>query len=127
MKALLENGVDAKKRIIGVDAPHPVLFNLPLEFIERFRSQIKMVDVRFEGDPEVIRSAVWSCYQEEPVPFRSYSLFDPGAYPEQPLSGRITWRVTQPWSEPQDEAERKALEKVRSMVELLRRRSGKEQ
>jgi tetrahydromethanopterin S-methyltransferase subunit A len=123
MKALIENGVNHKKRIIGVEAPHPVLYNLPVEFIERFRSQLELIDVQFEGDPEIIRRAVWSCYQESPVTFRSYSLHDLGAYPAEPLSGRITWRVTQPWTEPYDESERRALDKAREMIEKLRRRS----
>ncbi len=96
MKDLIDNGVDERKRIIGSKSPHPVLFNLPLEFIERFRDQLQLIDVQFEGDPEVIRKAVWSCYQEEPVDFRGYSLYDIGAYPADPLSERITWRVTQP-------------------------------
>ena len=123
MKALIENGVDERKRIVGVNAPHPVLFNLPIGFIERFRDQLELIDIRFEGDPEVIRNAVWSCYQEKPVRFRSYSLHDKGAYPREPLSGRITWRVTQPWTEPYDETEKEALDKARAMVEKLRKRS----
>ena len=126
MKALIDNGVDNRKRIIGVKAPHPVLFNLPLEFIDRFRNQLELIDVQFEGDPEIIRKVVWSCYQESPVAFRSYSLHDPGAYPAEPLSGRITWRVTQPWTEPYNEAEREALDKVRALVETLRKRSNQE-
>jgi tetrahydromethanopterin S-methyltransferase subunit A len=124
MKALIDNGVDNRKRIIGVKAPHPVLFNLPHEFIDRFRNQLELIDVQFEGDPEIIRKVVWSCYQESPVAFRSYSLHDPGAYSAEPLSGQITWRVTQPWTEPYNEAERKALDKVRALVETLRKRSN---
>ena len=120
LKALMLNGVDEKKRILGTVAPHPFLYNLPLEFIERFRKQLTLVDLQFEADPEVIRKAVWSCYQEQPVSFRNYTLYDPGAYPDPPLSGRITWRVTQPWAEPASERERKALERVRQMIETLR-------
>jgi tetrahydromethanopterin S-methyltransferase subunit A len=120
LKALMLNGVDEKKCILGTVAPHPFLYNLPLEFIERFRKQLTLIDLQFEADPEVIRKAVWSCYQEQPVSFRTYTLHDPGAYPDSPLSGRITWRVTQPWAEPADERERKALERVRQMVETLR-------
>lgn len=122
MKALIRNGVDEKMRIVGTDAPHPFLFNLPPAFVERFRSQLQLVDLQFQGDPELIRQAVWSCYQEEPVEFRGYSLFDPGAYPEPPLGGRITWRVTKPWTEPTSEGERKALERAREMVDRLRAR-----
>jgi len=89
-----------KKRIIGTDSPHPFLFNLPMEFIERFRRQVTLIDLQFNAEADIIRQAVWSCYQEEPTKFKGYSLYDPGAYPEPPLSGRITWRVTQPWAEP---------------------------
>jgi tetrahydromethanopterin S-methyltransferase subunit A len=126
LKALIDNGVDDKKRIIGTGAPHPFLFNLPMEFIERFREQLTLIDLQFEGDPEAIRSAVWSCYQEEAVEFRGHSLWDPGAYPEPPLSGRITWRVTQPWAEPTDEKEREAANRAKQLIEQLRaRQSGK--
>jgi len=128
MKALLRNGVDDKRRIIGTLAPHPVLFNLSVEMIERFRSQVKLIDLQFEGDPEVMRRGVWSCYQEEPVEFRGHWLHDPGAYPEPPLSGRITWRVTQPWAEPADEGEQEAVAKAKALIERLRaRRSGKKE
>jgi len=79
MKALFSNGVDEKKRIIGTDALHPFLFNLSLELIERFRGQITLIDLQFEGNPDIIQEAVRSCYQEKPVKFRDYSLCDPGA------------------------------------------------
>jgi tetrahydromethanopterin S-methyltransferase subunit A len=84
LKSLLLNGVDDKKRIIWTSAPHPFLFNLSMTMIERFRAQVSLIDLQIEGDPEVIRKAVWSCYQESPVRFGQYELFDPGAYPEPP-------------------------------------------
>lgn len=120
LKALISNGVDEKKRIIGTNAPHPFLFNLPMEFIERFRKQVTLTELQFEGNPDIIRKAVWSCYQEEPTGFREYSLYDPGAFPEPPLSGKITWRVTQPWAEPTDEKEREGLSKAKELMERLR-------
>ena len=126
LKALMVNGVDDKKRIIGTKAPHPFLYNLPLESIERFRMQLSLIDLQFEGDPEVIRKAVWCCYQETPVSFRDYELYDPGAYPEPPLSGKITWRVTTPWFEPASESEREALAKAKAMVESLRAKSRRQ-
>jgi tetrahydromethanopterin S-methyltransferase subunit A len=126
LKALMAHGVDARKRIIGTESPHPFLFNLPVEFIERFRKQLTLIDLQFEGDPDVIRKAVWSCYQEELVAFRGYSLCDPGAYPQPPLSGRITWRVTQPWSEPASDSERTAMDRVRKMIEKIRGRSRRD-
>ncbi len=127
MKALLQNGVDEKKRIIGASAPHPVLFNLPVETIDRFRKQLSLIDLQFEADPNVIRKAVWSCYQEKPVEFRLYSLYDPGAYTEPPLSGKITWRVTRPWVGPLDEKENAAQRKLQDLIERLKakNRSGR--
>jgi tetrahydromethanopterin S-methyltransferase subunit A len=125
LKALLRSGVDDRKRIIGTDAPHPYLFNLPMEFIERFRSQVQLVDLQFEGDPGQITEAVWACYQEDPTEFRGALLFDPGAFSEPPLSGRITWRVTQPWAVASDE-EREALDRAQAMVDRLRARRSKD-
>lgn len=125
LKALLLNGVDENKRIIGSDSPHPFLYNLPKEFIERFREQVELVDLQFQDNPELIRKAVWSCYQEEPVEFRGYSLYDKGAYPEPPLSGSLTWRVTQPWVGPLDEKELEAKKRAEELMEKLRTRNKK--
>lgn len=125
LKALLLNGVDENKRIIGSDSPHPILYNLPKEFIERFREQVELVDLQFQDNPELIRKAVWSCYQEEPVEFRGYSLYDKGAYPEPPLSGSLTWRVTQPWVGPLDEKELEAKKRAEELMEKLRTRNKK--
>ena len=118
---LLDNGVDERRRIIGAQARTPYLFNLPVEFIERFRRQIRAVNLLNEGDPDLVRQSVWACYQESPTAFREYTLCDPGAYPQPPLSGRITWRVTKPQTEPKDETERQQLEKLRELMERIKR------
>ena len=123
IKALFENGVDEKKRIIGTESPHPFLFNISNEMIERFLEQLTLVDLQFQGDPNLVRNAVWSCYQEEPVEFMGQELYDVGALEEPPLSGKITWRVTQPWSEPLDEKEREAKKKAEELMETIRRRT----
>ena len=125
LKSLIRNGVDKKMRIKGTDAPHPFLYNLPMEFIDRFRSQLSLVDLQFEGDPEIIRKAVWSCYQEKAVAFKGYSLYDPGAFPHPPLSGKITMRVTNPWIEQPEESERDAVEKAKALIEKLKAQSKK--
>jgi tetrahydromethanopterin S-methyltransferase subunit A len=125
LKSLIRNGVDNKMRIKGTNAPHPFLYNLPMEFINRFRSQLSLVDIQFEGDPETIRKAVWSCYQEKAVEFRGYSLYDPGAFPEQPLSGKITMRVTNPWIEQPEESERAAIERAKALIDKLKAQSKK--
>ena len=59
--------------------------------------------------------------------FRGYSLYDPGAYPEAPLSGKITWRVTEPWAEVLDEKEREAKKRAQELKERLRTRTKKDQ
>jgi tetrahydromethanopterin S-methyltransferase subunit A len=123
LEALLTNGVDEKKRIIGASAPHPILHNVPMEMIERFCQQVSPIQLQFESDPSLIRKAVWSCYQEEPVEFRGYHLYDPGAYPEPAMSGEITWRVTSPFGGPLEEGEEEAREKAREMIERLKTRN----
>ena len=82
-----------------------------------------MIDLQFEGDPEFIRQAVWSCYQENAVEFRGFSISDPGAFPEQPLSGKITMKVTNPWIEQPDEKERDAIERAKALMAKLKNRS----
>ncbi|MBI5594377.1 MAG: tetrahydromethanopterin S-methyltransferase subunit A [Deltaproteobacteria bacterium] len=122
LKALLDDGVDERKRIVGTEASNAVLYNLSIEMIERFRKQVSLIDLQFEGDPEQIRKAVWSCYQENPVEFRGYKLYDPGAYPEPPLCGKLTWRVTQPWAgtETVDEREKEARDRAIALMERLK-------
>jgi len=118
LAALIKNGVDDKKRIAGTKAPTPTLFNIPTEAIERFRSQITLVNllihtnpVAFGIDSETVKKAVQACYQEEPTEFMDYTLCDPGAYPDPPLCGKITWRVTKPWEQAGEE-ELKVLDEI---------------
>lgn len=120
--ALSANGVDENRRIIGSKAPTPYLYNVPLEVISRFREQIRPINLLNEGDPELVRQAVWSCYQEQPTPFREYELFDPGAFEGDPISTTITWKVTQPWYAPRSKEEEAALDRVRDIIEQIRRK-----
>jgi tetrahydromethanopterin S-methyltransferase subunit A len=121
MKALFKNGIDDKKRIIGTTGLTAVLYNVPIEFIQRFREQLILIDCQFQ-DESVIRKAVWSCFQENPVEFRGQSLCDPGAFPKPPLGGKLTWSITQPWAEPGDDSERIAKQKALEMIEKLKAR-----
>jgi hypothetical protein len=57
------------------------------------------------------------------VEFRGYSLFDPGSFPEQPLSGKITMKVTNPWIEQPDEKEHDAIERTKALMAKLKERS----
>jgi len=119
--ALAKNGIDEKMRIIGAEAPTPYLFNVPPEFTERFRKQVLVIDLINEGSPEVLRQAVCSCYQEKPTAFRRYQLYDPGAYPAAPLSGKITWRVTRPSEEPKSNEEQTQVEKLQSLMQRIKK------
>ena len=124
LKALLANGVDDNKKIIGTEAMHPFLYNVHPDLIDRFRKQVTLIDLQFQGDPGLIRKAVWACFQESPTEFREYTLHDPGAYPDPPLSGKLTWQVTQPWSVPCDSEEQDAVRKARELMERLRKKNA---
>ncbi len=124
--ALLANGVDERKRIVGCSALHAMLYNIPIDFIERFRKQVRLVDLLCRGTPELVRCAVRACFQEESVEFEGYSLFDPGAYPEPALSGKITERVSEAWKLPESDGERTAVQKMKSLMETLKKRKKSE-
>lgn len=123
--ALAKNGLDEQKRIIGTEAPTPYLFNIPSEFVERFRKQLTVINLVNEGSPDILRQAVWSCYQEKPTSFRDYQLFDLGCYPKPPLSGKITWKVTQPSLEPNSDEERTQREKIQALMDNIKKAAGK--
>ncbi|MBI4774177.1 MAG: tetrahydromethanopterin S-methyltransferase subunit A [Deltaproteobacteria bacterium] len=104
---LMKNGVDEGKHIIGATAPTPYLYNIPMHLIDRFRNQIVGVidllckpgetDLKTPGlNPKTIGKAVWSCFQEAPVEFMGYTVYDVGAYPEPPIHHKIVYKVTQP-------------------------------
>jgi tetrahydromethanopterin S-methyltransferase subunit A len=124
IRALFTNGVDEKQRIVGTDSPHPFLFNISREMIERFREQLTLVDLQFQQDPDLVRKAVWSCYQEEPVDFNGQQLYDPGAWPEPPLNGTITWKILQPYWEPEDEKQAEAKRKAQDLMERIKQRNA---
>ena len=123
--ALAKNGLDERKRIIGAKAPTPYLFNVLPGSVERFREQVTVIDLVNEGSPDALRQAVCACYQEEPTDFRGYRLHDPGAFPKPPLSGKITWRVTNPEREPKDEQERTEVTKFEELAARIRHAAEK--
>ena len=57
LKALFKNGIDEKSRIIGSDAPFPVIYNIPRPVVDRFLDQVTLVDCQFQ-DAATIREAV---------------------------------------------------------------------
>jgi len=94
--ALIRDGVNERRIIIGTDAPTAYLFNIPAKAVERFRKQVMLINLMNAVDPEVVKRAVSSCYQDKPTKFLDYTLYDPGAYPEPPICCKITWRITKP-------------------------------
>jgi tetrahydromethanopterin S-methyltransferase subunit A len=120
---LHKNGVDEKKKIKGSNSPTPYLYNLPGEFIDRFREQIvTVIDLLNKGTPERVRQAVWSCFQEKPTDFLSYQLHDMGAIDKPALSGKITMRITEPWNEPKNEAEAEAKRKLEEFMAKIKQK-----
>jgi len=105
--ALKQNGVDETKRIIGSKALTPHLSNIPTELIDRFNQQLVTIinllckpgerDIKVPGlNPKVIEEAVRSCYQEAPVVFMDYTLYDVGACPEPAIVHKIVSKSSQP-------------------------------
>ena len=128
-QCFMRNGIDERRFIIGSKAPTPYLYNISLEAIERFRRQVSLIsllsdeDRRIRIDPETVRRAVQSCYQEEPTRFLDYMVYDLGAYPEPPICSRITWRVMRPWAYYPGEMAEKA-RRIREAAELKAREEG---
>ncbi|HIH02911.1 MAG TPA: tetrahydromethanopterin S-methyltransferase subunit A [Methanoregulaceae archaeon] len=126
LKALFANGIDEKGRIIGSDAPFPTLYNVPREVVARFLDQVTLVDCQFQDIP-TIRAAIRACYQEAPTEFRGQLLCDPGTYPAEPIGGKLTWKVTQPWAVPKDDKEAAAKERALALIEQLKARNAQRQ
>ena len=123
LKALFKNGLDEHARIIGSDASFPVLYNIPRPVVDRFLDQVTLIDCQFQ-DAATIHEAVRACYQAQPVEFRGVMVGDPGAYPEPPIGGHLTWKVTQPWAVPENEKEQVAKQKALDLIERLRARNA---
>ena len=120
LQALFKSGVDSQKRIIGTKAKHPLLYNLPLSYITHFLEQIELINLQFKGTPDMIKKAVQACYQEEPVQFYDYSIYDKGVFEKGPLSGKITDFTMEPWKIPQNKSEQEAVKRMQEFVKKLK-------
>ena len=69
LRALVENGTTADRRIVGAEGFNPVLGNVTVERIDRFRRQIELTDQAGESDAAVIAATA-----------RALSARDPGAF-----------------------------------------------
>jgi len=113
LMALIENGVNEKRVIVGTTAPTAYLFNIPIKAINRFRKQITVINLINLVDPEQVKKVVWSCYQEKPTKFMDYTLYDVGAYPEPPICCKITWRIEKPESIEEWEIDEEFIKKLK--------------
>lgn len=87
LKALVENGIDGNRRIIGAGGMTPYLKNIPIELIERFREQVKIVDLLGRENPGLIQAVVKACIQEpeHATAVAGEILFDCGAFDGEPI------------------------------------------
>lgn len=70
LNALYNDGVDSNtRRIIDAEGAIPYIENVPLEGIDRFREQIKLVNMINTLDPIQIREKAKSLAEENPGPF----------------------------------------------------------
>ncbi len=85
-KTLKKYGINLdSKRINKAIGPIPILGNLPLKAIERFRSQIEIVDLIGVRDPTKIKRVVLNCVEN-----------NPGTYPAAPFIVKAKRKLVQP-------------------------------
>ncbi len=68
-KALYENGIDAKGKIIDAEGAIPYIENIPREAVERFCRQIEFLDMVNVIDEDTINESVKKCTEKNPGPF----------------------------------------------------------
>jgi hypothetical protein len=115
----MKSGVDEKRRIIGAEAPMPFLYNLRLDAIERFREQVRLVNLISDEqpwlgmNPTFVRDAVTACRSEEPARFRDQLLCDEGAYYKPAICEKITLRIKEPWKYQTTTEEQNMIERIK--------------
>ncbi len=95
IRCLAEFGIDEKtRRVKNTKCPtYPYLKNLPLEYIETFRKQVKVIDLLRCEDPAVMGLVVRLCLQEPenafkvkiPIKNQDFVLYDPGTFSNEPI------------------------------------------
>jgi len=74
IEALLKNGIDKNKRIIGAKGNMPVLKNLNDKLIERFRKQITPVNIVGETDSKKIEELIDKLLETKPEEFSAQAI-----------------------------------------------------
>ncbi|MEK7104018.1 MAG: dCTP deaminase [Patescibacteria group bacterium] len=72
--ALIQNGVDQEKTIIGAVGNMPHLKGLDIEIIERFRVQIEPINLNGETDSNIVMQAVENCLAKNIGPFNGEKI-----------------------------------------------------
>jgi tetrahydromethanopterin S-methyltransferase subunit A len=84
LRALFADGVTLEHRIVGAEGQLPVLSNVPLERIERFRCQLELVDLTGSVDVQTIEREVQALVARDP------GSFSPG------VTGRLPEGLAEP-------------------------------
>jgi len=89
--SLIERGVHPDtKKIIGAKGPSARIPNIPIEIVERFRRQVRVVDMLGVLDEDLLKAVLRGVVQEPwnkvevKVKGKKYVLYDPGAYLDEP-------------------------------------------
>lgn len=98
LKALAMNGADNRGVIINSGVEGAYVFNISHEAVDRFREQVRAIDLCGTYDAEVILQVVEACRSEQPKDFRSMALHDPGAFDGPPIDAKIEIKVKDPFS-----------------------------
>lgn len=69
LMSLKKDGIDREKKIIGAQGNTPFLKGIDESLIERFRQQVKIIDLMSEVDREKIMQMVERCLGQNPGPF----------------------------------------------------------
>lgn len=88
---LAGNGIDANRRIVGASGMTPFLKNIPAELVDRFRSQVRVVDLLGHEDPALLRAVVKAGIQEpeNAIQVAGQVMYDPGRWEAEPIQFRF--------------------------------------
>ena len=98
LKALATNGADKRGVIVDSGVEGAYVFNISREAIDRFREQVRVIDLCGEYDAGAVRQVVEACRNEQPGTFRGMPLQDPGAFDGPPINAKIEIKVKDPFS-----------------------------
>jgi len=72
--SLWKNGIDKNKKIKGADGALPYLQNIPNIFVERFRKQIKVINLIGIKDKKIITKEIEKILKKKSKPFTGKTL-----------------------------------------------------